>query len=570
MYSSEPSPRRSRRPSADRVQRNAAEKWAEATLGVLPLEIDVDQRSNYSERSDLPRSRRHEGMESTAASVVSQPTSVSEAQTVLHELYATMQRRQEHQPTAISAAAASLAAGGGRRSAPLFSPTPASPATPTVEQLPAHMRERLTTAFERTLTASHDYAEDGIVRGGGRSRPSLAGRRMPSSAGGDALTHAWAAPQTPPASPSPYARPSTGMALPGSFAPSSRGADASRGGGWSSGRASPPRQSGGGRLGLAHGLRTSAGGAPYSAAGPYSARSSSHAPTGHLGHLAAGGGPAGGQRPPAYPPLRHIYDRAYETAATPAPSLYAAAPPASAASAAAAHHAAADTGPFASSLHAAAGGHLGYSSDVFYRALPSSMADTYYAQREEAARLLAVYTEYLRAILSAWHCHASEYAATLRSISLPLPFHCPSTALPLPFHCPSTALPLPFHCPSDALLLPFRCPSTDLPLTFHALPMPFHGLPSGTPRRSEPSSPSASPILLAAAASAAGAAACPRCASRPRASTSACARTRAACCARGAPRAASPSTWHTARLRRGVAASGAPPAAGCGNGAWRP
>ena len=87
---------------------------------------------------------------SVAGSVVSRPTSISEAQTVLHELYVTMQRRQEHQPTALSAAATTIATGGGC-SAPLFSPTPASPVTPVVEQLPSHVRDSVVNAFARTL-----------------------------------------------------------------------------------------------------------------------------------------------------------------------------------------------------------------------------------------------------------------------------------------------------------------------------------------------------------------------------------------------------------------------------------
>ena len=151
---------------------------------------------------------------SVAGSEVSRPTSISEAQTVLHELYVTMQRRQEHQPTALSAAATTIATGGGR-SAPLFSPTPASPVTPVVEQLPSHVRDSVVNAFARTLghTGSDDDAFEDRRRGhshaggggGGGGEGSRSGRlaasasRVPAAGSLD-VQPSWAAPITPRAS----------------------------------------------------------------------------------------------------------------------------------------------------------------------------------------------------------------------------------------------------------------------------------------------------------------------------------------------------------------------------------
>ena len=51
-----------------------------------------------------------------------------------------------------------------------------------------------------------------------------------------------------------------------------------------------------------------------------------------------------------------------------------------------------------------------------YRALPTSLPDAYYAQREDAARLVNAYTALCRALLRAWHTHARECAATLGAL----------------------------------------------------------------------------------------------------------------------------------------------------------
>jgi hypothetical protein len=141
----------------------AINKWAQSTLGhspSRPQQVHVPFVRDDSWRledavedwmSDVSAGPSNSGHQRRAvpmsgAPSVDAPTSVSDAQTMLHELYASMQQRQgEPQP------------GGGRASrasaSSFHSPRgpPSPPALAHVEQLAPHVRERLASAFERSV-----------------------------------------------------------------------------------------------------------------------------------------------------------------------------------------------------------------------------------------------------------------------------------------------------------------------------------------------------------------------------------------------------------------------------------
>jgi hypothetical protein len=129
-------------------QRQAAETWASATLGSVPPTLRAvrgtvqrdddwhldDALDDWRSMSDVASVRSHGSMyrqrvESPVGALggfgTLSTTSVSDAQTVLHDLYHNLQRQQQahHQPLARTHAA-----------------RPPSPPTPPVEQLPGHVR----------------------------------------------------------------------------------------------------------------------------------------------------------------------------------------------------------------------------------------------------------------------------------------------------------------------------------------------------------------------------------------------------------------------------------------------
>ena len=151
---------------------DVVERWAQSTLGhspvrapaqpppaaqpVVPYVRDDGWRldeaiedwmsdASYSSRRSVgpggyhSRGQRHAGPPSVDA-----PTSISDAQTMLHDLYHSMQR-QHQQPAGLSPAVRG----------PPFSPPmpstapPTTPAPPT--EFPAHVRSRLAAAFERSV-----------------------------------------------------------------------------------------------------------------------------------------------------------------------------------------------------------------------------------------------------------------------------------------------------------------------------------------------------------------------------------------------------------------------------------
>lgn len=133
--------------------------------------------ASYSSRRSVgpggyhSRGQRHAGPPSVDA-----PTSISDAQTMLHDLYHSMQR-QHQQPAGLSPAVRD----------PPFSPPmpstapPTTPAPPT--EFPAHVRSRLAAAFERSVGHAPNTADH---RGGGgtgedRRGDDTAGRRRHTS-----------------------------------------------------------------------------------------------------------------------------------------------------------------------------------------------------------------------------------------------------------------------------------------------------------------------------------------------------------------------------------------------------